>query len=250
MASKFMNSTFNPFANSNTFSTGMLTPIPGPNFSNNNLFSNHSAYDPFSSGSFEVSPINLTGSGTINNFAGISMKQMDIEDQIKSPMSSAVDSIPSSLPSYEAATSEAENATEAIEGGVEAEGIEAGPESAIVEAGRMAGQFINNAMTANEQNSAINSYQNDLATMHGIGTSQIASAKFSSAEGLLNVHNLAGNAGAFLGGPLGALLGRGISSFFDTTPNLNIANSGSGSFNPQSSDLSTAQSQSSAQLLA
>lgn len=244
-----MSSSYNPFASSNTFSTGMLTPAPGANFSNYNMFSNHSAYDPFASVSFEVSPINLTGNGTINNFSGISMKQLDIEDQIKSPMSSEVDSAKSSLPSYEAATSEVESATEAVEGGVEAEGLEAGPESAVVEAGRMTGQFINNAMTANEQNSAINSYQNDLATTHGIGASQIASAKFSSAEGLLNIHNLAGNAGAFLGGPLGALLGRGISSFFDTTPNLNIANSGSGTFNPQSTDISTAQSQSSAQLL-
>lgn len=238
MNSGIMSSRFNPFDNNNTFTTGLLTPYPTSTPINYNMFSNHNAYSPFSSGDVSLEPISLTGSGFINNFNGISSKQLDIEGKL-----------PISPPAYNEISNDVVEEAGAAEDLLEGSAFEAGPEGAIVEAGRMAGSFLNTGINAIEQNSLVNSYQNDLATSHGIGAAQVASAKFSSGEGLLNIHNFAGSAGAFLGGPIGALLGRGISSFFDTNPNLNIANSSTGAFNPQSDDLSTSQSQSSAELL-
>lgn len=241
MNNGIMSSRFNPFTDNNTFTTGMLTPLPQANTINFNMFSNHNSYSPFADGDVSLEPINLTGSGFNSNFNGISTKQLDIEGKI-SPINS-------SLPTYDEVTNAIPEEVGEVEDLAEGSAFEAGPEGAMVEAGRMTGSFINSGLNALEQNNLVNSYQNSLATSHGIGAQQVANAQFSSGEGLLNIHNFAGSAGAFLGGPLGALLGRGIASFFDTNPNLNIANSSSGSFNPQSTDVSTSQSQSSAELL-
>lgn len=238
MNNGIMSSRFNPFDNDNTFTTGMLTPNPSASTINYNMFSNHNAYSPFSSGDVSLEPINFSGNGFIDNFSGISTKQLDIEGKL-----------PLSPPAYTETENNIVEETGEVEDLAEGSAFSAGPEGAVIEAGRMAGSFMNTGINALEQNHLVNAYQNDLATSHGIGVSQVAAAKFSSGEGLLNIHNFAGSAGAFLGGPLGALIGRGISSFFDTNPNLNIASSSIGNFNPQSSDLSTSQSQSSAELL-
>lgn len=141
--------------------------------------------------------------------------------------------------------SSAEEASEDLLEGAEAA---EGPVGMAEEAGQMAGQFLNLGLGSLGESNALQAYTNSLNTGHGIGVQEIANAQLTSDKTSLGLQNAIGSAGAFLGGPIGVLLGRGIASFIPTTPNLNVANSNYGMFNPQSSDISTSQSQSSAEL--
>lgn len=154
----------------------------------------------------------------------------------------------SSLLSAPALAPEAEEATEAVETLAEGAEVAEGPIGWAKEAGQIGGQFLNMGMNALSESNINSSLQNTLASSHGIGVTEIAQAQFVSDKSTLGMQNAMGAAGAFIGGPLGVLIGRGIASLIPTTPNLNVANSSYGTFNPQDSSLSTSQSQSSAEL--
>lgn len=165
------------------------------------------------------------------------------------PISSAGAEVESEALSAETSiVPEAEEATEAVETAVEGAEVAEGPVGWASEAGQISGQFLNFGLNALGESSANSTFQNTLASAHGIGVTEIAQSQLISDKSSLGLQNAMGAAGAFLGGPIGVLLGRGIASFIPTTPNLNVANSAYGNFNPQDTNLSTSQSQSSAEL--
>lgn len=139
-------------------------------------------------------------------------------------------------------------AEEAVETPVEAAEVAEGPIGDAKVAGQLAGQFLNMGLNSLGESQANSQLQSNLATMHGVGTNEIAQSIYASDKSSLGLQNAIGSAGAFLGGPIGALLGRGIAALIPTTPNLDVANSNYGKFNPQDASINTAQSQSSAQL--
>lgn len=147
--------------------------------------------------------------------------------------------------SAEEETSAALDASETI---LEASEAAEGPVGWAREAGQIGGQFLNMGI-GSLQSSLINQQlQTTLVNSHGIGVTEIAQAKASGDVASLNLQNAIGSVGAFLGGPIGVLLGRGIASFIPTGVSTDVANSNYGKFDPQSLDVSTSQSQSSADL--
>lgn len=151
--------------------------------------------------------------------------------------------------SDEAISTQFEEEASAVEDVIpEAEAVEtgSGPIGSLIAAGQMAGQFLNMAIGQKSLSNIQEGYTQEMISGHGVGMSQLANAEATSEKANAEFTNAIGSAGAFLGGPIGVLLGRGIASFFDQTPNLNVANSSQGNFNPQGNDINTAQSQSSA----
>lgn len=151
--------------------------------------------------------------------------------------------------SEEAITTQFEEEAAAVEEVIpEAEAVESssGPIGSLVAAGQMAGQFLNMAMGQKSLSNIQEGYTQEMISGHGVGMSQLANAQATSDKANAEFTNAIGSAGAFLGGPIGVLLGRGIASFFDESPNLSVANSSQGNFNPQGNDVNTSESQSSA----
>lgn len=122
------------------------------------------------------------------------------------------------------------------EGGSEASAAEeiACPELAIIQAAQKAGNLINDVMTGISNYHTNFDYIQTLTTGHGIGLTESATNKASTEYANSSITSMGGKIGAMFGGPLGALVGRGIAGLFEDKPVDAIAYSPTGSFNPQS----------------
>lgn len=117
------------------------------------------------------------------------------------------------------------------------------PEMALAQMAQNVGSGLNSIINTITNNNISTQYQNSLSTGHGIGLVQMAQNQATSAYAKSSLEDIGGKLGAMFGGPLGALAGRGIASLFEHPVTGAIANSPTGTFNPQSG--TTPQSQSS-----
>lgn len=123
---------------------------------------------------------------------------------------------------------------EDVETGSEAVEDVACPELAIIQAAQKAGGMLNNILTGISNYRTNFDYITTLTTGHGIGLTESATNKASTAYANSSVTNIGGTIGASVGGPLGALIGRGIAGLFEDKPVDAVAYSATGKFDPQS----------------
>nr|ULF99659.1 MAG: putative capsid protein [Picornavirales sp.] len=117
-----------------------------------------------------------------------------------------------------------------------------GPEAALIQMAQNAGAGLNDLFTTIDNNRISNAYQTSLNTGHGIGLTEQAMNTATAGYANSSLKSAGGKFGATIGGPAGALIGRGLASFFETKAIDAVAYSPTGSFNPQNG--STNQSQS------